>query len=246
MSSVSDNTAVIREVEGLRERLDELLRSSSTADDAASPRIPPTIPSVETGGRSDIVTNLRLLGTFPTASWEDDLTIPEFVGDCHDYRIGYYRVAECTVTDGAGKAYPIALVINDGNGDCNTGFWGGAFLLPPDEGGEAGEWTTVARFWSKGDTETRVEADWPGFVDHKESGDGALLFPLYKEREDYLDSDDDEEEEDYREEYFSGLCPGFCKSQVEKLLGLTLEEMMMERSLWKQVPESLKDYGDIV
>uniref|UniRef100_A0A7S4JD07 Uncharacterized protein n=1 Tax=Odontella aurita TaxID=265563 RepID=A0A7S4JD07_9STRA len=197
-----------------------------------------SIPSVETGNRADIVTNVRLLGIFPTAQWQSDPTIPDFVSDCHNYRIGYYNVAECDVTDAAGTTTRLVLVINAGDGDCNTGYWGGAFE-------SEGRHSVVARFESVGDTETAVEEESggiSGFVTYAE-GEGdigenerVLQFPQFK---------DPEEEDMEGVEYFSGLFPGTCRTQLEKIMGVLMGRLMQGRE-WRALPKSLRDYGNVI
>lgn len=209
------------------------LRSKSSELGAELPA-PASISSIETGNHTDIVTNVRLLGIFPTVEWKSDPTMPDFVG-YHKHRIGYYNVAECDITDAAGTKTRLVLVINAGDGDCNTGYWGAAFE-------SKGANRVVARFRSVGDTETATEEEGggiQGFVPYNEKseGEGGLHFPLFKE-----DEDEDEDEEE-RVAYFSGLWPGMCGTQLEKLLGIVMGRLMQGRE-WRALPKPLKNYGN--
>lgn len=210
------------------------------------------LPPARTGGRFDVVAQVRLLGCFPTAAWRADPALPDFVS-YHTFRIGYYAAAECVITDAEGTETGLVLVINQGDGDCNTGYWGGVFERHVPH-------RCVARMRSVGDMETAVREveGIVGFVPYAEGEDhvdgaagldneggeecppGIICFPRFKSNE---KEEESEEEEDARIEYFSGLFPGLCQTQLEKILGITMGRMMQARE-WRMLPKSLRNYGN--
>jgi hypothetical protein len=193
---------------------------------------PESIPVTIAAGRQDIVTNLILLGYFPTVKWKDDPMMPEFCA-YHKFRIGYYQVANCDLCDASGNVMQLTVVVNVGDGDCNSGYWGGVFqrYAPHD---------CIAQFESSGDTETTtrqqqqqqqegVSNDVPAVVFVEYEG---LRFPKFQgDQEDEID-------------YFSCLSPGICETQLEKILAVTMDRMMDATQHWNTLPKELKDAGD--
>lgn len=194
---------------------------------------------------------VALVGYFPTKDWTDDPTMPDFCSD-HDYRLGWYCVADFKLTGGDGRITPLTMVVNFGDADCNTGFWGGIFCNKKDmaachdtastvDGTSDEHHVAVARVWSSGDTETTIEQEndaaslW--FTPYRE---GLLQFPNCRKNDDaHADNDDDDND---REPYFSGLSPGFCATQLEKLLGVAVDTAMMSNA-WESLPVQLRFTG---
>ena len=170
--------------------------------------------------------NFRLLGYFPTANWNDDPAMPDYVS-YHKYRLGYYHVADFDLRDAAGSVLCLTAVINDGDADCNSGYWGGIFQRNDDD--DEQHVVAVAQIISSGDMETTVQTE-TGFTSSFTEYDGSdLVFPLHKE------VSEGEEAQDY----FSGLSPGFCSTQFEKLLGVAMHTIVTAQHEWSLLPTSL-------
>eukprot|EP00927_Polykrikos_kofoidii_P077911 TRINITY_DN74797_c0_g1_i1.p1 TRINITY_DN74797_c0_g1~~TRINITY_DN74797_c0_g1_i1.p1 ORF type:complete len:560 (-),score=101.54 TRINITY_DN74797_c0_g1_i1:49-1728(-) len=94
------------------------------------------------------------LGSFKTEGWRKDPQMPDFVHEHMDEGggdsgIGGYKVFEITLVDGTDKRFRLIAVINEGDADCNTGYWGSVFLRP--------QLQRVAYIDSSGDTESKWE-----------------------------------------------------------------------------------------
>ena len=74
---------------------------------------------------NSIISNIKLIGIFPSSGWLEDPTYDEIFHG-RDY-IDNYRVVDFDVTDGNGSVMKLNAVVNIGDGDCNTGFWGAVF-----------------------------------------------------------------------------------------------------------------------
>ncbi|MBN2532751.1 MAG: hypothetical protein JXB88_07670 [Spirochaetales bacterium] len=92
------------------------------------------------------------LGTCTTDLFKECPNLPEHYLDMDDrYRakMGKYYWYDMEVKDGAGAFYPLRLVYNTGDADCNDGFWGAYWDLTTGE--------LVAHIKSTGDCETTIE-----------------------------------------------------------------------------------------
>ena len=228
-------------VEGLRQALVHLEVRPDVRTLRAS-----SLPSLLDGSDHDgsavsaPLSNIQLVGNFPTSAWRDDPTMPDFCA-MHKYRLGHYCVADLTLTDGANQKHDLTMIVNMGDGDCNTGYWGGVFRrLGSGDGDDT--YQTVARVWSTGDTETtiRQEGASDGNDDNdlevvswfKPYPDTSLSFPQFQ-------SNDYDDEEEQLPPYFSGLSPGNCESQLEKLLGVGVHTVMSSK-VWRHLPIQLR------
>lgn len=175
------------------------------------------------------ISNINLLGYFPTKEWKDDPTMPDFVS-YHKFKLGFYTVAEFDMTDASGKVHEkVTTVINNGDGDCNSGHWGGIFV----------ETQCIAKIWSSGDTESTVEEE--NVEALKNDIQNNFVFQEYRNIEfpAHKESEEEEDDDDYKEEYFSGLVPGKCKSELEKILGVAMKEIMTSKN-WRLLHHCLR------
>jgi len=90
----------------------------------------------------------RRLGEFPTQEWKEDPRMADFM-EYHNYSFCRYNVLELTIIDGSGQPARLLGVINDGDADCNSGFWGSVYLRP--------SFTEIGGIVSSGDTESSWE-----------------------------------------------------------------------------------------
>jgi len=107
----------------------------------------------EARGDAETLARFRLgrcgrIGDFPSAEWKEDPRMEDCMS-YHDYELGRYEVLELTLIDGEGKHRRLVGVINSGDADCNTGFWGSVYLRPGFE--------EVGGILSYGDTESKWE-----------------------------------------------------------------------------------------
>jgi hypothetical protein len=197
------------------------------------------------------LSNFAFVGYFPTVEWSTDPTMPSFCA-YHNYRIGFYRVAQFTLQDAAHRQTTIVAIINNGDGDCNTGYWGGMFRCCPKTNTATATTTTttgtivdhveyqpLVQIWSTGDMETTItvvhnemtsEDDWT-FQEYPD-----IVFPPTKPV-----SDDEEEDRAIAVPYFSGLSPGNCQTQLEKLMGIAVHIFMSKCSTqWHRLPVQLR------
>lgn len=76
----------------------------------------------------------RTVGTFETTLLKEDSYIPDFIRehieDDLGMEMGRYYVLELEIIDGASKCHKLLGVINEGDADCNTGYWGPVYLRP--------------------------------------------------------------------------------------------------------------------
>ncbi len=155
-----------------------------------------------------VVKRMELIGIFPTCRWMTDVTMPpdvkELFGGTPFFPLGEYRVANIDVIDSAGTLHSLTLILNKGVEGMLTGYWGAAFARnDPHE--------CWARFETSGSHETSVREE----CDIKSS----KLIPrsLYQEFDRI----------DFCEEYFeAGFAPGSCKTQLERILGLTAQFLL--------------------
>jgi hypothetical protein len=213
-SSEDESCFPLDEVHALERRHQALSRALPVVD-----RIPTTC---------GIVQNLQLVGVFPSARWLTDPTMPpdvkELFGGTPFFALGEYRVAHLDLQDGSGRKQPCTIVVNAGVPGLLTGYWGGAFGRHPPH-------ICWARFETTGELETTV----------KERRRKPKR-KLQKQEEDWLFQEIDSIE--FCEANFQGgSLPGICNSQLERLLGTTVEFLF---SLdWNAVlPESLVEIRD--
>ena len=139
-----------------------------------------------------IVTKLELIGSFATGKWKEDPEMPDFLS-YHNYELGIYRVADVEIFDGNDGTKKLTVVINDGDGDCNTGYWGAIF--------EQCDKKEIARIISSGDTETTIRAEVPN------------NYIICANIQPYEDDDGE------LQEFNGNLRPGHCQSNFERILG---------------------------
>jgi len=74
----------------------------------------------------------RTVGSFDTAQFKEDPYMPKFMHEHFEFGtdIGRYYVIEFSLIDGAKKCHQLIGVINEGDADCNSGFWGPVYLRP--------------------------------------------------------------------------------------------------------------------
>lgn len=172
------------------------------------------------------VRNLQPLAKAPTKSWATDRMLPGFTAE-HDYAIGSYVIGRVELRDKNGKWHPLALLANEGDADCNTGHWGGAFLIGKDK-----KLTPLVWIRSDGDTETYVKQAktidrdlLQSFNDLTELEYSSSAFDDSDEEE---EEDEDDDDDEYKGLFGIRLNPGQCKTPLEKLVGVAYGHMMVE------------------
>lgn len=108
---------------------------------------------VQGNGRHENLALLHLgkcccFGKFPTKEWKDDPRMADFM-EYNNFELGEYNIYQLTLVDGAGKYKELIGVINTGDADCNSGFWGSVYLRP--------EFKEVGGIFSRGDSESKWE-----------------------------------------------------------------------------------------
>ncbi|NEP76913.1 MAG: hypothetical protein F6K39_01230 [Okeania sp. SIO3B3] len=100
---------------------------------------------------------VNILGRCSTAMYLDCPNIPEHhlyhaegCKEALDYHIGRYYWFDFDIVGTDGKFLPLRMVFNEGDADCNDGFWGVVWERNTEE--------IIANIISSGDCETTVEA----------------------------------------------------------------------------------------
>jgi hypothetical protein len=180
-----------------------------------------TIDTLPTG--CGIISNLQLIGIFPTARWLNDPTMPpdvkEMFGGTPFFALGDYRVAFLDIKDASDKILSLKLVVNSGVEGMKLGYWGCAFLqhLPH---------SCVARFESTGDMETTIIERPAGTVTTK---DADFVFQEYQHLEFASDSV-------VRDDISTN-------TQLEKLLGVAVDFLLTQVD-WNGLPQALLEIRD--
>lgn len=152
-----------------------------------------------------ILQRLQLVGIFPTARWLDDVTMPpdvrELFGGTPFHALGEYRVAHLNLVDSMQQQKQVTIIVNSGVEGMKTGYWGGTF--------DRISYKCVAKFEFTGEFETTVK-------EQQTPSNG--LFAEFENME-FLDC------------LGASTPPGICSTQLEKLLGITVEFLL--RLDWK-------------
>jgi hypothetical protein len=76
----------------------------------------------------------RTVDTFETTLFKEDPYMPDFIRehieDDIGLEMGIYCVLELEIIDGASTCHKLIGVINEGDSDCNSGYWGPVYLRP--------------------------------------------------------------------------------------------------------------------
>lgn len=222
---------VLRVVERLRQQKNELKEEYEEPNILAPTLLkePITINTTSPNNNrstqeiNSIISNIKLIGIFPSNGWLEDPTYDEIFHD-REY-LGNYRVVDFDVTDGNGSVMKLNAVINIGDGDSNTGFWGAVFKRYTSK--------KVVTIYSFSDA-TKVR---------EVSSNISSFVPFNSE---VLDLPVDEEDYDYNDDinYFGeNLSPGDCGTQFEKIIGMAMNEFMFCDKEWQTLPKQLIDYG---
>ena len=168
----------------------------------------PTLLKRPTDAIPSIVSNIKLIGTFPTEDWMED---PAWVAMGFPDSIGFYKVVDFDITVADGSIMKLNAIVNDGNADCNTGYWGGIFMRDSSK--------KVATIYSDGDMCTKIV---------QVSSNLASSFVPFAETD--LDFTFDDEVGEY---FSEGLSPGFCTTQFEMIMGMGMHRFM-NNELWHE------------
>ena len=173
----------------------------------------PTLLKRPTDAIPSIVSNIKLIGTFPTADWMEDPAWKDMEATGFDEPIGFYKVVDFDITVADGSVMKLNAIVNDGDADCNTGYWGGIFMRDSSK--------KVATIYSYGDMCTKIV---------QVSRNLASSFVPFAETD--LDFTFDDEVGDRRICDFSEcLSPGFCTTQFEMIMGMVMHRFM-NNNLW--------------
>ena len=142
------------------------------------------------------VRNLQLFGRVPTIYFLNDPMMPGFCKD-HDYDLGEYVSGRVQLLDANDNWNNVVFLVNEGDGDCNTGYCGGTYLIGIDGDNDSDRscsLTPLAWIRSVGDTESSVEQAKTLPTDSLESFDRLSEETVQFDASMLLDEYDDEEE----------------------------------------------------
>lgn len=234
----SQEEPVLRVVERLRQQRNELKEEYEEPNILAPTllkepiTINTTSPNNNTSTQeiNSIISNIKLIGIFPSSGWLEDPTYKELFHG-RDW-IGNYRIVDFDVTDGNGSVMELNAVVNIGDADCNTGFWGAVF-----ERSSSKKVVTIHSF-SDATKVREVSSNISSFVPFNSE---VLDLPVDEEdlcNGDYYDDDD------VGVDYFGeNLSPGDCGTQFEKIIGMAMRAFMFYDKGWEALPKQLIDYG---
>lgn len=171
-----------------------------------------------------VVTEYRPLAVIPAIYWDVNPTTAKYRGVCLDS----YFVANCFIRDGRNVPHEcVIFLMGEGGGDMNTGLYGMAFFLVQ------GELHRVAKISSVGDCQTRVE--------QYEDANTSYFTP-----HDKIQFFDEENDNDSSEpfDFNAGLAPGHCVTQLERIVGMIILWMTLDKEGWLRLPASLMKRGD--
>ena len=166
----------------------------------------------------------------------------------HNYKIGAYYVATfdllqattvtTTTTTTTTTSLPCVAIINRGDGDCNSGYWGVISRRQQQQqqqkNGKKKKYEVIVHIQSTGDMETTITQQSQADKDNDMSlsswyATQDITFPVNK------DEGNDEDER----AYFEGLSPGICRTNLEKILGIAVHVIMASASqYWKRLPKT--------
>lgn len=199
-------------------------------------------------GDTPVLSNVRLHGTFPTASWNQDPNMPAFCA-YHNYKIGAYYVATfdllfvqaaTTMTTTTTTSLPCVAIINRGDGDCNSGYWGviSRQQQQQQKSDKKKQYQVIAHIQSTGDTETTITQQ---SHDEKSDDDDMSLLSRYTTQVIAFPENQPQDEHNDEDEcpYFDGLSPGICRTNLEKILGIAVHVIMASAShYWRRLPKT--------
>lgn len=197
------------------------------------------------------VRNLQPLAKAPSLRFSTDRMMPGFCLASGGQGVGEYWISRVQLKNCKNEWCNFALVVNNGDADCNSGHWGGAFsIMNVRNIGSSSTLFLSPMAWirSVGDSITYVEQakatknlsklpDEELQLLQSFNNDAMLKATENLEIDSsiFIDSEVDEEEQ-FPDGIFGGsLRPGICETVLEKLVGAAFGQMMVQPWSGKEV-----------
>ena len=168
-----------------------------------------------------IVSNIKIIGIIPTEDWREDPAGRRLVpGFSDNYFYGFYRVVDFDLTVADGSIMKLNAVINVGDpaNRNSIGLWGGIFLR--DLGKKV---ATVSPYDDACWIEiVQVSSNLDSFAPFGESD----LVYHYTLDDDEIYQEEYDVDDIYYPFFYEGWCPGLCRTQFERIMGMVVRTFM--------------------